>query len=50
MAKQGTKLPYAQKCHGCHAETNSTFSDLEALCDHCKGGLGGEENTEEGER
>ncbi|XP_075577517.1 cAMP-dependent protein kinase inhibitor gamma [Pelecanus crispus] len=38
MSKQGAKLPYAPKCHGCHAETNRTFSDVEALCTHCKGG------------
>lgn len=50
MAKQGAQLPHAQKCHGCHVETNRTFSDLEALCARCKGGLGGEENTEESKR
>ncbi|XP_076208294.1 cAMP-dependent protein kinase inhibitor gamma isoform X2 [Aptenodytes patagonicus] len=38
MSKQGAKPPYTRKCRGCHAERNRTFSDLEALCAHCKGG------------
>ncbi|PKU33056.1 camp-dependent protein kinase inhibitor gamma [Limosa lapponica baueri] len=47
MSKQGATLPYAQRCHGCHPEMNGTFSDQEVLCARCKGGLSGEENTEE---
>jgi len=50
MSKQGTELPYAQKCHGCHADMKGSFSDPETLCTHCKCRLGGEESTNEGKR